>query len=328
MALSAVYVVNGGDEYLNLQTTQKLVRDICAELPDMDRIDMDAATSSDYDFIEAVSPSLLADGAVVNVDNLENCSDKLSQALEQFTAEHKKRVAGDSVVVCRKSPGQKGMGHVNRLKKAGANVINVPQLKNDRDYRSFITGECERYGRFMTPDAIDLLSGVLAERTGEIAAMCQQLCNDFDNNPLTADIVSAYMVSNPQVTGFNVSDKAMAGNLTGAILDMRNAVTQGMAPIAIIGALASNLRSIAKVAAVESGQVSQAEANFKSSWVYNKAKKNLREWTSDGLARGIQMCAWADEQCKKSGNDPLFALEKTIECIASHGKVTVEGMNS
>ncbi|TCD53630.1 DNA polymerase III subunit delta [Alloscardovia theropitheci] len=294
----------------------------------MERIDLDASTTSEYDFIESVSPSLLSDGAIVYLDNLENSSDKLSDAIDAFATEHKKRVEGDSVVICRKSPGQKGMGHVNRLKKSGANVINVPQLKTERDYRSFITGECERYGRFMTPDAIALLIGVLSGRTGEIAAMCNQLCSDFDENPITEHTVSLYMVSNPQVTGFNVSDKAMAGDLTGAIVDMRNAVVQGMAPIAIIGALASNLRSIAKVAAVESGQVSQSEANFKNSWVYNKAKKNLRGWTSQGLAHGIQMCAWADEQCKKSGNDPLYALEKTLECIASHGKVTVEGMNS
>ncbi|WP_018143505.1 DNA polymerase III subunit delta [Alloscardovia criceti] len=327
MSLSAVYVVNGGDEYINSQTLHKLIHDISVELPDMERMDVDASSSSPYAFMEAVSPSLLSDGAIVCVDNLENASEKLLQAMEQFAAEHKKRSVGDSVVIARRNPGQKGTGFVNRLKKQGANIIDVRQLKNDKDYRSFITGECERYNRFMTPDAIALLSGALMGKTGEIAAMCEQLCMDFEENPITIDMVSQYMLNDPQVTGFNVSDKAMAGNFTGAIVDLRTAVTQGMAPIAIIGALASNLRTLAKLAAVESGQVSRADVGLTNNWVYNKAKRNLRGWNSEGLAHAIQMCAWADEQCKSSGTDPLYATEKLIECISSHGRVTVQGMN-
>ncbi|WP_418968750.1 DNA polymerase III subunit delta [Alloscardovia omnicolens] len=328
MAKSAVHVVNGGDEYLNSLTLRRLLHDISAELPDMERIDVDASSADAYTFMESVSPSLLSDGAIVRVDNLENSSDDFMNALETFATEHRQRSIGDSVVICRKNAGQKGSGFVNRLKKAGAQIIDIPQLKKDRDYRSFITGECERYGRYMTGDAMSLLSGVLAGKTGEIASMCEQLCMDFDENPLTVDTVAQYMVNNPQVSGFEVSDKAMAGNLAGAIVDMRNSVAQGMAPIAIIGVLASHLRSIAKVAAVESGQISQADAKLTNTWLYNKAKRNLRGWTSQGLGRALQMCAWADEQCKRSGSDPLYALEKTLECITSHGTVIVEGMNS
>ncbi|MDK6250784.1 DNA polymerase III subunit delta [Alloscardovia omnicolens] len=328
MAKSAVYVVNGGDEYLNSLTLRRLLHDISAELPHMERIEMDAAHTDAYGFMEAVSPSLLSDGAIVRVDNLENSTDDFLKILEKYTGDHKQRSIGDSVVICRKNAGQKGSGIVNRLKKAGAEIIDIPQLKKEKDYRSFITGECERYGRYMTADAMTLLSGVLAGKTGEIAAMCKQLCMDFDENPITVTSVSQYMVNNPQVSGFEVSDKAMAGNLAGAIVDMRNSVAQGMAPIAIIGVLASHLRSIAKVAAVESGQISQAEAGLTNTWLYNKAKRNLRGWNSAGLARAIQMCAWADEQCKSSGGDPVYALEKTLECITTHGTAIVEGMNS
>lgn len=327
MALSAVYVVNGGDEYLNSRDFRALIHQVTVQASQLERIDEDASTLDEYAFMEAVSPSLLSDGAILCLDNIENSSDKLTAALEQYAKEHKNYNPGDSVVVCRKGAGQKGSGIVTRLKKNGAHIIDVPQLKNDRDYRSFITGELEQKNRFMTPDAMALISGVLAGRSGEIAALCDQLCNDFEDNPLTADIVSHYLVANPQVTGFNVADKAMAGNLAGAVVDMRNAVLQGTQPIAIIGALASNIRSIAKVAAVESGQVSREEVKMTNSWVYNKAKANLRGWNSAGLAACIQMLAWADEQCKSSGVDSLYALEKVLESIASHGRITVSEMN-
>lgn len=327
MALSAMYVVNAGDEYLNARRLRTLVHQVCVSLPNLERMDEDANRLDEYKFMEAVSPSLLADGSILVIDNLEMAGDKLVAVLETYTQEHKKYVQGDSVVICRRNLGQKGSGIITKLKKAGAEIIDVPQLKNDRDYRSFITGELETKNRFMTPDAIALLSGVLQGRSGEIAALCEQLCNDFDENPLTVDIVSQYLVSNPQVTGFNVSDKAMAGNLAGAVVDMRNAVLQGTQPIAIIGALAANLRNIARVAAVESGQVSREDVKMTNSWLYNKARSNLRGWTSAGLAASIQMLAWADEQCKSSGADPLYALEKVLECIASHGRITVSEMN-
>ncbi|MFD0704811.1 DNA polymerase III subunit delta [Alloscardovia venturai] len=328
MTLSAVYVVNGGDEYLNSQRLHALIHDVSIQIPHMERIDADAAMMDEYAFVEAISPSLLSDGALLCIDNLENASEKLTAEIEKFAQKHRVYAVGDSVVICRKNPGQKGSGIVNRLKKAKAQIIDVPQLKNSRDYKSFITGELEKRGRFMRSDAMELIAGVLTGRTGEIASLCEQLCNDFDENPLTVDIVSQYLIANPQVTGFNVADKAMAGNVAGAIIDMRNAVLQGTQPIAIIGALAANIRNIAKVAAVESGQVSREEVKMTNSWLYSRARGNLRGWTSQGLAACIQMLAWADEQCKTSGADPLYALEKVLEAIASHGRVTVSEMNS
>ena len=65
--------------------------------------------------------------------------------------------------------------------------------------------------------------------------------------PITLDLVNRYLTSNPQVTGFSVADKAIAGRTAEAIIAMRSAVEQGTDPIALIGALAMKLRTIASI---------------------------------------------------------------------------------
>lgn len=86
------------------------------------------------------------------------------------------------------------------------------------------------------------------------------MCFDFDDNPMGLDRVNQYLTANPQVTGFAVADKAVEGKTAEAIVMMRAAVEQGTDPIALIGALAMKLRTIAKASAVRAGTISQAEA--------------------------------------------------------------------
>ena len=81
--------------------------------------------------------------------------------------------------------------------------------------------------------AAQQLVSVLGGKTGELAAMCEQLCFDFDDNPMGLDCVNQYLTANPQVTGFAVADKAVEGKTAEAIVMMRAAVEQGTDPIAL-----------------------------------------------------------------------------------------------
>ena len=151
--------------------------------------------------------------------------------------------------------------------------------------------------------AAQQLVAVLGDKTGELAAMAGQLCFDFDDNPITLERVNQYLTANPQVDGFRVADLALSGR----------------AADAIIGALAMKLRTMAKASAVRSGTISEAEAKT-NSWVLKNATRQLSGWTSDGMRRCIQMLAWADEQSKTNGSDPVYALERSIELISSKGR--------
>ena len=71
--------------------------------------------------------------------------------------------------------------------------------------------------------------------------------------------------------------------------------------------------------AVKSGVISQAEAKT-NPYVLKIAMRQLSGWTSAGLGRCIQTLAWADEQSKTNGGDPVYALERAIILIGSKGR--------
>ena len=314
-----VSIVVGGDGYLNDQKVRELSHRALRERPDATITELDAAEADRYAFEEAVSPSLLSDSSVVVVRNLQNADERLGETI----AEYCRQTIGAptaSVVICQHEGGVKGKRIREQIVKAGAVEQKIPELKTADAKVNFVVQRFERLHRRIDPLAAQQLTAVLGERTGELAAMCEQLCFDFDDDPIGIDRVNQYLTADPQVTGFAVADRAMEGRTADAIVAMRSAIEQGTDPIALIGALASKLRTLAKASAVRSGAIARSEANIKSDYVFKLATRQLSGWSSPGLARCIQTLAWADEQSKTNGGDPVYALEQAIILIGRKGR--------
>lgn len=318
-ATTPFHLVYGGDSYLNDQTVRDLKHEAQRRYPDAETIELDAANADHYAFDEAVSPSLLADRAIVIVTNLQNADEKLGDAMVSTAGRRCKEPADACIVICQHEGGVKGKRLVEQLTKAGAYKDAVADLKKPEAKLNFVMQCFERRKRRVEPMAAQQLVAVLGDRTGELAAMVGQLCFDFDDNPMTLDRVNQYLTSNPQVDGFRVADLALSGRTADAIIAMRSSVEQGTAPIALIGALAMKLRTMAKASAVRAGTISTAEAKT-NPWVLKNATRQLSGWTSSGMSACIQMLAWADEQSKTNGSDPVYALERSIELISRKGR--------
>ncbi|MFT8592812.1 MAG: DNA polymerase III subunit delta [Bifidobacterium sp.] len=315
---AAMTVIVGGDDYLNQLNVHDAERAACAERPDAEVIELDASDCDSYGFDEAVSPTLLSDVSIVVLRNLQQASEGLGSALERFCTDASGNPGDSSVVICQHEGGNKGKRLLNSLKGKGADLKMVPDLKKFDAKINFVYSLFEQRKRRIEPLAAQQLVNVLGDRTGELAAMCAQLCFDFDEDPISQATADGYLISDPQVTGFAVADKAVAGDVTGAIIGLRAAIEQGIAPLALIGALALKLRTLAKASAIRHGAISQAEAKA-SPWQLRAAARELSGWSSEGLGRCIQSLALADEQCKSNGGDPLYALERAVGAIAAKG---------
>ena len=314
-------IVFGGIEYLNEREARADIRHWLDNHRDADFIELDARTTEGYDFDEAVSPSLLSDRAGVLLTHLEDADEPLAKTLVSYV----KATGGDpnaSAVVMRHAGGNKGKRLVDDLKRAGAAMQEVDDIKALREkggVRNFTIGEFERRGRRVEPQAAEQLAAVYGEGNfGELCAMVGQLCMDFTDDPITLDEVNQYMIANPQVTGFNVADAALAGQGAQAVVMLRLALVQGVDPIALVGALAMKLRSLAKASAVRAGTITDAEAKMPP-WLIRKTQRQLAGWSSQSLGRCVRRLAWADEQCKTTGSDPAYALERCVELIANKG---------
>ncbi|KFI97510.1 DNA polymerase III subunit delta [Bifidobacterium stellenboschense] len=312
-----VIVVYGGDLYLNGETVREQCEAALKRRPDAELVELDAATADRYAFDEAVSPSLLADVAVVRVDDLQSADEKLGDSIVDYCTQAAADPNNASIVICRHEGGNKGKRLLDRLIQAGARKVEVPDLKKPEAKLNYVMQCFEKQGRRVEPIAAQQLVDVLGGSIGELTAMCGQLCFDFDDDPIGLDRVNQYLTANAQVTGFNVADAAMAGHTADAIVKMRSAVEQGVEPVALIGALASKLRAVAKVSAFNAGRISAAELGM-NPWARKYVK--LGGWTSAGMATCIRTLAWADEECKTNGGDPMYALERSIETIATKGR--------
>lgn len=321
-----VTLVVGGDAYLNELNARNVREKVQKSAPDAEIIELDASTADQYAFDEAVGPSLFGDGTIVIINNLQQADESLVDAIENFckqtqNSENSENNFVDSSatwVIARHEGGLKGKSIITRLTKAGANTITVPDLKKDDAKLNFVMSIFERHNRSVEPQAAQCLVSVLGSKTGELAALCSQLCFDYDDNPITLDIVDRYLIADPQVTGFFVADKAVAGHAGSAVLAARTAIAQGVDAIALIGALAAKVRVIALAMAIRNGTISSAEAKV-NPWALKMAMRQLAGWNSAGVSKCLQSLAWADEQCKGGSSDANYALEKCIMLIASRG---------
>ena len=309
-------IMFGGDPYANAQRAREAVHAALKDRPDAELMEVNASDAEPYEFDEAVSPSLLAECAVVAVANLQNASEELGEAMVAFA----KDASNASVVVARHEGGIKGKRLVDRLEKAGATVVkNIPELKKDEDKLAFVNNEFRRRGRTIMPDAAMRLVGVLGANTGELAAMCGQLCFDFDDDPIDLPTAMRYLTANPQANGFEVADRALEGNAAAAIVALRDATAQGAAIPALVGAIVYKLRLLAKASAVRSGKISRGQAKAPYGQI-QLAQRRLTGWTSAGMARAFEALAHADEESKTTGGDPMYALERAVELIARKGR--------
>ncbi|MBB2954771.1 DNA polymerase-3 subunit delta [Bifidobacterium commune] len=309
----------GGDAFLNDREVRDCRDRALRDNPTAEVMELDANETDQYDFDEAVSPSLLSLDSVVVIRHVQNADESLAEAMVGYCRSMADGTeTATSVIIAQHDGGQKGRKLIDRLVRAGAEKKAIPELKQADAKLNFVIKCFEREQRRVDPSAARQLVALLGERTGELAAMCSQLCFDFDDEIIGLDHVEQYLTGNAEVTGFAVADEVLAGNSVKAIIDMRAAIIQGIDPIALVGALAMKLRTLAKASAVRSGSISKAEAKT-NPWVLKNAMNQLNGWTSDGLSSCIQMLAWVDEQ-NKTGGDSMYALERCIELIGHKGR--------
>lgn len=322
--LTALTVISGGDEYLNERAQKTFKKSAMLLNPEAEVIELDAGLVDAYEFEEAVSPSLLASASIVMIPNVEEATESLSESLKNF-AERNSGVVVDtdtSMVIAAHNGSMKGKKLIEMLKKAGAHIEPVKKLASDRDRMAFVRQEFRAYGRSVAEPAVQQLVAVLGARTAELAAMCQQLCFDFDENPLSLATAMRYLDDAPEATGFEVADAALEGKSAEAVVKLRRAIKRGVEPLALIGAIASKLRSMGKAAAIQAGKANAAQLKM-NGWFLTRATQQVRGWSSEGLGICIEALAHADQEAKSSSGDPMFALEQAVELIARRGRPLV-----
>jgi DNA polymerase-3 subunit delta len=265
---------------------------------------------------DALAPSLFGDQRIVVIKEIQDldgdCSDEIGDYLEN-------QDESLTLVLWHKG-GVKGKALVDKIKKAGAQIISAEAIKKESEKSEFVRSEFKRLGRKITPAAIQALIDSLGSDLRELGGACTQLASDVAlQKTIDEEDVTAYQQGRVESTGFDVADAALDGNTAIAIINLRNALSTGTDPVLIVSALAASFRTLAKVSgesrSVKSYELAQTLAL--PPWQIDKARRQLIGWSDNAMARAVIAIAGADADIKGAAADPKYALERAIMTVCA-----------
>jgi len=285
----------GAEDFLAERVTAAVVADARRAEPAAERRDVDLASDTGLGaLVEACSPNLFGDAAVVVARNAEQADDAMVTALVDAAA------AGDLRIVVLHPGGVKGRKVVDALAKGGYVVAACEKAKG-RAVDDFISRELHSARRKATPDAVEALRVAIGDDLRSLAAACAQLVSDVEADPLTSESVALYYDGVADVPGYLVADAVLGGRAVEVLRRTRWALANdpGAGP-ALSAAVASGLRGLARVASIPRG-TPEAEV-AREAGVPPFKVRSLREqagrWHPAALAEALVDLAVADAAVK------------------------------
>lgn len=302
--LAPVVLIKSGEPLLADRIMRKL-RALAYEAdPQTERTDISAATYEAGQLDILTSPSLFGEARLLIIPDLELMSDALLMDLLAYIA----APAPDVWLFAQHNGGMRGKKLLEAMSKAKVPTHVVEKISRDKDKLQFVLNDVRQAGRKIDTAAAQMLVDAQGAQLPALAAAVSQLLADI-SGVITVDDVHRYYAGRIEATGFEVADAAISGQSAKALTLFRHALATGVDPVPMVAALALKLRQMAKVSLPDGRNLGM------SPWQAEQARRSLREWDDEGLARAIQAVALADEEVKGLSKNPEYAVEKCILSI-------------
>jgi DNA polymerase III subunit delta len=265
------------------------------------------------DLYDLLSPSLFGGRRVVVLRGAHEAKADVVDALKAYVADPTDEV---SLVVVHPG-GARGKALVDLVRKAGAVVVECAKVTRAEERQAFVRAEVARVGGAITAGAVAVLLDAVGNDLRELSTACSQLVADTGGR-IDADAVTRYHRGRAEVTGFAVADRAVVGDVPGALEALRWALALGVAHVLVADALADGVRSIARVSSAGRGNpYAMASSLGMPPWKVKRAQSQARGWTPAGLSRAMRTVADLNADVKGVAADPAYALEAAIRALAT-----------
>jgi DNA polymerase-3 subunit delta len=310
---SPLRLVLGDEELLVARAVSEVVSAARALEPQCDVRDLLASEVTPGDLVDLLSPSLFGDRRVVVLRAVHEARPELVEALRRYVAEP----AADVALVVVHPGGVRGKAVLEAFRAAGAVVVECARLTRAEERLAFVRAEATRSGGTITPDAAAVLLDSVGTDLRELATACAQLVADAGGR-VDAAAVTRYHRGRAEVTGFAVADRAVVGDIPGALEALRWALAVGVAHVLIADALADGIRSVARVSSAgRANPYALASTLGMPPWKVKRAQSQSRGWTEPGLSQALRVVAELNAGVKGVAADPGYALEAAIQDIAA-----------
>jgi len=259
---------------------------------------------------ELVSPSLFAERRVIVLEGAQEAGKDIAAAIASYVKE-----PADSVqlVVLHNGGGRKpGKDLIAAMRSADAQVVECPKITKPGDRESFVRNEIRRAGGKTDADAVGALIDSVGSDLRELSAAAAQLVADTGGQ-VTSEAVRRYHRGRADVTGFAVAEKAVTGDVSGALEMLRWAMQLGVPHVLVADALADAVRTVAKVSGAGRADPFRLSSELgMPTWKVRKALAQSRGWHPAGLVVAMQVVAEVNADVKGVAVDAGYALERAV----------------
>ncbi len=270
-----------------------------------------AGEVSTSELAELLSPSLFAEERVVV---LEAAAEAGKDAVALILSSAADLPPGTLLVVVH-SGGGRAKAMADQLKKLGAEVYPCAKITKPAERADFVRREFRTLKMKVDDATVTAILDAVGSDIRELAAVCSQLVADTDGQVDVA-AVRQYHSGKADVKGFEIADKAVAGDVPGAAEALRWAMHSGEPHVVLADALAEAVHTIARVGPITGDPYRLAGELGMPPWRIQKAQKQSRRWSRDRVAEAIRVVAALNADVKGAAADADFALERAVRRVA------------
>ena len=307
------YLILGSEAALADRALSKITAQLKEERAEVTTISAGDALVGDI--ADALAPSLFSERRALIIKDLQDLPEDSRDEITRYLPEPDPTT---TVIFVHKG-GVKGKALLDAIKKIKPEIISCEPLKKESEKEQFVKDLFLDLGRKASPAAVAALVGALGGDMRELQQAVSQIALDAPAGVIDEKFVDEFHQGRIETTGFDVADATLDGNLPTALITLRSAIETGTDPVMVTSAIASALRSLAKVSGSANGAKSFELAGQlgMAPWQIDKARRQLQGWTPRALSKAVQAIALADAQVKGAATDPVYALEKALATITA-----------
>lgn len=312
-ATDGLHLVLGDEDLLVERAVSSILREAqkTAGTDDVPVNRLRAGDVSTHELAELLSPSLFADERVVILDAAGEAGKDAAALIGS--------AAGDlppgTVLVVVHSGGGRAKALAARLRELGAQTHPAAKITKAAERADFVRAEFRRLKVKADDDTVTALLEAVGSDIRELASACSQLVADTGGQVDEA-AVRRYHSGKAEVTGFEIADKAVTGDVAGSTEALRWAMSRGVPHVLLADALAEAVHAIARIGPLSGDHYRLAGELGMPPWRVQKAQKQARRWSRDKVATAIGLVATLNGDVKGAAADPDYVLEATVRAVA------------
>ena len=311
--LAPLHLVLGDEELLVERAVADVLRSARqrAGTDDVPVSRMRAGDVGTYELAELLSPSLFADERIVV---LEAAGDAGKDAAAVIAAAAADIPTGTVLVVLHSGAGR-AKALAGELQKLGAQVHPCARITKLSERVDFIRKEFRALRVKVDEETVITMLDAVGSDVRELASACSQLVADTAG-AVDAAAVRRYHSGKAEVKGFDIADKAVAGDIEGAAEALRWAMMRGEPLVVLADALAEAVHTIGRVGPLSGDPYRLAAQLGMPPWRVQKAQKQARRWSRDTVATAMKVVAVLNADVKGAVADADYALESAVSQVA------------